>query len=363
MDRLSETDGYGNMIEGPGTQLNERARYLFKTLVERFIRDGQPVGSRTLSRDSGLDLSPATVRNVMADLEELGLLRSPHTSAGRVPTVLGYRFFVDTLLKVEPLDERSVERMRQELDAQASPEGLLGSVSELLSEVTHLASVVTVPRHERIALRHLEFLPLSDNRVLVIIVLNDCEVQNRIIRTERRYSRAELKQAARYLNERCVGRSLVQLRAHLLEELRELRESVNRTMVAAVEMAERTFTVDEERDEEVLIAGQTHLMEYGELADMDKLRQLFEAFREKRDLLHLLDQSLRARGVQIFIGSESGFSALDECTVIAAPYGTDDGEVVGVLGVVGPTRLAYDRVIPVVDITARLLGAALKQQH
>jgi len=351
------------MSDAPvSAKLNERALYLFKTLVERYIRNGQPVGSRTLSRDSGLDLSAATVRNVMADLEELGLLHSPHTSAGRVPTVRGYRLFVDSLLTVERLDVLAASRLRDGLGSDANVESLIESASELLSEVSSLASVVTLPRHEQITLRHVEFLPLSGTRVLVILVVNDSEVQNRIIHTARKYRRQELDEAANYLNRLCVGRNLMELREFVLDELRATRKSMNTMMSAAVEMADKAFVAEPEGDD-VLVSGQTNLMGYGELADMDKLRQLFDAFREKRDLLHLLDQSLRARGVQIFIGSESGYDVLDSCSVVTAPYGTAEDGVVGVLGVIGPTRMAYERVIPLVDMTARLLGAALKHPH
>jgi heat-inducible transcriptional repressor len=341
--------------------LNERALQLFKTLVERYIRDGEPVGSRTLSRDSVLKLSPATVRNVMADLEECGLLRSPHTSAGRVPTNQGFRFFVDTLLRVEPLERAQVAMLEEQLRPDQNRGALMESASALLSDITHLAGVVMLPRHEHVTLRQVEFLSLSEDQVLVILVVNEREVQNRIIRTGRPYSQAELQQAANYLNGLCAGKDLVTVREEILSELRAARETMNAMMQAAVEMAEKAL-MTEPGAEEMVVAGQTNLMDGGELADMEKLRRLFEAFNEKRELLHLLDHSLNARGVQIFIGEESGFNVLDECSVITAPYGSDD-EVLGVLGVIGPTRMAYDRVIPVVDITARLLSAALNRQH
>ena len=343
------------------TRLDERAQYLFKTLMERYIRDGQPVGSRTLSRDSSLNLSPATVRNVMSDLEESGLLRSPHTSAGRVPTDLGYRFFVDTLLRVEPLEGAQIAMLKEQLDPAQNRGALMESVSSLLSNITHLAGVVTLPRHEQLTLRQVEFLSLSDDQVLVILVVNEREVQNRIIRTGRRYAAAELRQAANYLNSVCAGKDLETVRAEILTELRDARETMNAMMQAAVEMAEMAL-VTKPDTEDVVVAGQTNLMDSGELGDIEKLRRLFDAFNEKRDLLHLLDHSLNANGVQIFIGGESGYNVLDECSVITAPYGDDD-QVLGVLGVIGPTRMAYERVIPIVDITARLLSAALNKQH
>jgi len=341
--------------------LNERAQYLFKTLVERYIRDGQPVGSRTLSRDSELSLSPATVRNVMADLEDSGLLRAPHTSAGRVPTQQGFRFFVDTLLRVEPLEGAQVALLKEQLDPARDRGALMESTSSLLSDITHLAGVVMLPRKEQVTLRQVEFLSLSEDQVLVILVVNEREVQNRIIRTGRRYSPAELLQAANYLNELCAGKDLFTVRNDILAELRDARDTMNKMMVAAVEMAEQAL-VTEPGPDAVLVAGHTNLMESGELGDMEKLRRLFEAFNEKRDLLHLLDHSLNAEGVQIFIGEESGYNALDECSVITAPYGSDE-QVLGVLGVIGPTRMAYERVIPIVEITARLLSAALNKQH
>ena len=342
-------------------RLNERAQFLFKALVERYIRDGQPVGSRTLSRDSALNLSPATVRNVMADLEEFGLLRAPHTSAGRVPTDQGYRFFVDTLLRVEPLEGAQVAMLKEQLDPAQNRGALMESASSLLSDITHLAGVIMLPRQEQVMLRQVEFLSLSEDQVLVILVVNEREVQNRVIRTGRLYGPSELQQAANYLNSLCAGKDLKTVRNEILAELRDARESMNAMMLAAVEMAEKALVTEPDADD-VMVAGQTNLMDAGELGDMDKLRRLFEAFNEKRDLLHLLDQSLHATGMQIFIGEESGYNALDECSVITAPYGSDE-EVLGVLGVIGPTRMAYERVIPIVDITARLLSAALNKQH
>lgn len=338
--------------------INDRAQRLLKVLIERYIRDGQPVGSRTLARDAGLDLSPATIRNVMADLEEMGLLRSPHTSAGRVPTAQGYRVFVDTLLRVEPLPRVDISRLELQLSPEADPEALLASASSLLSDVTRLAGVVMVPKRESLTLRHVEFLPLSGNQVLVILVVNEREVQNRIIQTPRAYSPAQLQEVANYLNREFFGRDLHRVREELLRGMQEARESVNRIMAAAIEMADQVFTPAPENDDFV-VSGQTNLMGYSEMSDIDKLRQLFEAFNTKRDILHLLDQALSAQGMQIFIGEESGYDVLDACSVVTSPYKVE-GEVVGVLGVIGPTRMAYDRVIPIVDITARLLGSALK---
>ncbi len=341
--------------------LDERSQHLLKVLIQRYIRDGQPVGSRTLSRDSGLDLSPATVCNVMADLEELGLLRSPHTSAGRVPTPQGFRFFVDALLSVEPLQGSEVQRLRQQFDPDQGIPDLMAKTSSLLSDVTRLTGVVTLPRRERLVLRQVEFLSLSDQRVLVILVVNDREVQNRIIHTNRPYGPSDLEQVANYLNSVYVGRDLVEAREQLLADLIVTGESINQMMSADIEMADKAFASEEAGDDYVL-AGETNLMGFAELSDMEKLRQLFDAFNEKHQILHLLDGALRADGIQIFIGEESGYEFLDECSVVTAPYQVN-GQLVGVLGVIGPTRMAYERVIPIVDLTARLLASALKQRH
>ena len=344
------------------TVLTDRAQHLFRVLVQRYIGSGHPVGSRTLSRDSGLDLSPATVRNVMADLEDLGLLRSPHVSAGRVPTVQGYRFFVDSLLTVAPIDHGVREHLRTQLEIKGGRESLMDAATSLISDVTHMAGIVTLPKQDRLILRHVEFIALSPERVLVILVVNGSDVQNRVIHLGRPFSQAMLQQVGNYLNDVCAGKDLLEIRETLLAELKEHRSSLNELMLTAVEMADKAFVPDTAGEEALLVSGQTNLMEYGELADMEKLRHLFEAFRKKTELLHVLDQCLRADGVQIFIGEESGFEVLDGCSVITAPY-EREGEALGVLGVIGPTRMAYDRVIPIVDVTARLLGAALNQHH
>ncbi len=339
---------------------NERAQHLLRILVKRYIKEGQPVGSRTLARDSGLDLSPATIRNVMSDLEELGFVTAPHTSAGRIPTIKGYRFFVDTLVKLRPPQSDELELVQRVL-AQSDPQALVQSASNLLASMTKLAGVVTLPRRSHAALRQIEFLPLSDRRVLAILVLNDRDVQNRILDVHRDFSAEELQRAGNYLTEQFGGRELPTVRDSLLNELAETRASMNDLMVDAIEMAQQAFPdVDDEGS--FVMTGETNLMGLEGLADMDKLKRLFEAFSEQRDILHLLDQSLHAPGVQIFIGQESGYQLLDECSVVAAPYLTDD-DTMGVLGVIGPTRMAYERVIPIVDVTARQLASALKTRN
>jgi heat-inducible transcriptional repressor len=341
-------------------ELSERAQYLLKALTERYIREGQPVGSRTLARDAGLKLSPATIRNVIADLEDMGLVRSPHTSAGRVPTVLGYRVFVDTLLTVEPLEHSLVDDLRASLGTDADAKYLAEIASNLLSDVTRLAGVVTLPRREHAALQRVEFLPLSEQKVLAVLVINEKEVQNCILHTERNYSAAELQQYSNFLNEQFAGRELSEVRRRLVSELRETREHLNRMMATALDMADQVLG-EAEQGSDYVLAGQTNLMDFEELCKVTTLRHLFEAFNEKRQILHLLDQCVKNEGVQIFIGEESGYQMLDECSLVTAPYSVD-GQVVGVLGVIGPTRMAYERVIPIVDATARILSAALNQR-
>lgn len=342
------------------SDLSERAQLMLRALIDRYVLDGQPVGSRTLAREAGLDLSPATVRNVMSDLEALGFVCSPHTSAGRVPTVQGYRFFVDTLLQVQPLDNRAIDNMRMELLLEQTPKDLVESASGLLSGITQLAGVVTLPRQEHALFKRVEFLALSRRRVLAILVTGEDEVQNRILTAEKQHSAAELQQASNYLNELFAGKDLSAVRATLLHEMQETRTNMNSMMVTAMHMADQVL--EKNQSEDYVMAGQTNLMEFQELCDIEKLRKLFDAFNTKRDMLHLLDQCVHNEGIQIFIGDESGYRMLDECSLVTAPYAVD-GEVLGVLGVIGPTRMAYDRVIPIVDATARLLGAALNQKE
>jgi heat-inducible transcriptional repressor len=296
----------------------------------------------------------------MSDLEAWGFVTSPHTSAGRVPTVQGYRFFVDTLLQVQPLDHRAVDTMRLELSLDQTPKDLVESASALLSGITQLAGVVTLPRQEHALFKRVEFLRLTGKRVLAILVTGEDEVQNRILTTEKQHSAAELQQASNYLNELFAGKDLAEVRAALLREMQETRANMNSMMITAMHMADQVL--EKNQNEDYVMAGQTNLMEFQELCDIDKLRKLFDAFNTKRDMLHLLDQCIHSEGIQIFIGDESGYRMLDECSMVTAPY-TVDGQILGVLGVIGPTRMAYDRVIPIVDATARLLGAALNQKE
>jgi heat-inducible transcriptional repressor len=350
--------------ETPDEALSDREQVLLKVLVGSYIRDGQPIGSRSLSRESGLALSSATIRNIVADLERLGFVSSPHTSAGRIPTDKGYRFFVDSLLKSRTRieDDPAFAELKRQLDASRDdPKALVAAASQLLSNVTRLAGVVTLPRAQQASITQIEFVALSDNRALVILVFNDREVQNRIIQLERYHSADELRRGANFLTERCRGKTLAQVRAEILGEMQETRESMNALMKDAINVAERVFTVDESSRMDYVLAGETNLMGAGELSSVDKLRRLFEAFNEKRDILNLLDHSLRADGVQIFIGQESGYRILDDVSMVTAPYSADN-EVVGVIGVIGPTRMAYERIIPIVDVTAKILGAALARR-
>ncbi len=343
-------------------QPNERAQHLLRVLIQRYIRDGQPVGSRTLSRDSGLDLSPATVRNVMSDLEDLGLVAAPHTSAGRVPTPKGYRLFVDTLVRYRAPQGGELERLQTQLNAQSdNSTALLGSVSRMLSEITSLAGVVSSPRGTHATLRQIEFLPLSDFRVLVILVINDREVQNRILHVDREFGESELIQAANFINEHYAGMDLVTIRDRIVADLDRLRDDMNQAMIDIIAAAQTAFKPAEDDKADVMMSGETNLMTFAELSDIETLKRLFDAFSRKRLILELLERSLSADGVQVFIGEESGFQILDDCSVVTAPYRIDD-DTIGVLGVIGPTRMAYDRVVPVVDITARLLGRALNQR-
>ena len=342
-------------------QVSERALHFLKALIERYIVDGQPVGSRTLAKDTGLDLSPATVRNVMADLEDMGLILSPHTSAGRVPTHAGYRLFIDTLLTVKPLSAQDLAAMRSGLvGGRADPNALIEQASLVLSGATQMAGVVMIPRHEHDAFRQIEFLPLSGQRILAILVTGDGDVHNRIVNLDQAYSPARLEQAANYLNDLFKGQDMREVRRRLFEDLKRTHQHMDSMMMQAVQVAQRVVEAAEPKDD-CLIAGQTNLMGFGELASMERLKQLFDAFNKKREILHLLDQCIEAEGVQIFIGEESGYRLLDDCSLVTATYRVQD-DIVGVLGVIGPTRMNYQRVIPVVDVTARLLAAALRQQ-
>jgi len=334
-----------------------RAEEVLKALVERYIADGEPVGSKTIADVMAGTASPATIRNVMAELEGRGLIHSPHTSAGRVPTALGYRFFVDTLLTMAPPEDAKIDRVRRKLVPEKTPQELIESASEILSDLTSMAGIVMVPKQDRASLRQVEFLPLEGKRVLVILVLNDREVQNRIITTERKYAEEELQQAANFLNRHYMGTELVSIRDRIVTAMRDDKSRMDSLMQTVIEVAAHSFGPQEEA--ECVVSGQSNLLGMADQGGVDRLKTLFEAFQHKRDLLHLMDSCVSAQGVQIFIGQESGYKVLDNCSMVSSPYGLDD-QVLGVLAVIGPTRMPYQQVIPMVDLTAKILSAALK---
>jgi heat-inducible transcriptional repressor len=338
-------------------EITKRASVLLKTLVEHHIRDGQPVGSSTLLKTAGLPVSAATIRNVMSDLEERGYLHSPHTSAGRVPTALGYRLFVDTLLQVQPLEEEAISALRAELNPDRSSTELVQAASILLSNITAQAGLVTVPRQETHQLRQVEFLPLSGDRVLVILVVNEREVQNRIIHTQRAFTEEQLRDAAEMVNQRYAGQPMSQVKERIVREMRDARSQIDSYLEDALDLANQALDQPSD-EEEYVMAGESRLLGNATAEELSRLQGLFDSFEQKKDLLHLLERCTRAEGVQIFIGEEAGYEEFGDYSVVTAPY-SDGVRPLGVLGVIGPTRMAYNKVIPIVDVTARMLSSAL----
>lgn len=335
--------------------MDKRAQILLKTLVEHYISEGQPIGSRTLLQHSGLDVSSATIRNVMSDLEQLGFIASPHTSAGRIPTQKGYRLFVDSLLTVRPIDHSAVDQLKLGLRSP-DPQALINNAADMLSQLTQFAGIVMVPKRTRPTLKHLEFLQLGEKKILVILVTEDGQVQNRIVLTDKAMSPSELTQATNYVNAHCSGLSIDEVQQRLRVELQQMQTDINRLMTAALEASSQQEPSDKDA---MVIAGERNLLQVDELStNVTSLRKLFEIFEHRTALMQLLDQSQHAQGVQIFIGGESGYLPLDECSMVTAPYSVD-AQVVGTLGVIGPTRMAYERIIPIVDVTAKLLSNAL----
>ena len=341
-------------------QLNERAALLLKKLVYSYIADGQPVGSKKLSDDADLNISSATIRNVMSGLEKKGLIVSPHTSAGRIPTEQGYRLFVDTMLETEPLSKSLLTRLKRELDPDQNTDSLINHASQMVSELTHMAGIITVPKASHATLRHIEFLPLSDQRILAIMVINEREVQNRVLHMQRSYTTTELLEASNFLNQSFSGRDIYEVREILLTSMQETRRNIDAIMQTAIEVADATFSESLDSGDEYLVQGETNLVRFGESYDTDQLKQLLDVFDHKREMLGLLDRCIQADGVKVFIGNETGFKGLGDCSVVTAPY-TVMGEPLGVLGVIGPARINYNVVIPVVDVTAKLLGEALNK--
>lgn len=349
-----------NTFEVP--DLTERAQCILKVLIESYIQAGEPIGSKTLAQQSGLSLSPATIRNVMADLENLGCIVAPHKSAGRVPTSLGYRLFINGMVKIKPLGDAELEGLQTGLQVNKDFPSLIQSATHLLSGVTQLAGIVSVPKRDSLAIKQIDFVSLSAQRILVVMLMEGDEVQNRIVHLEREFTAADLQQAANFLNTIIVGKDMSQARKYLLKAMRYDREAMNQMMISAIHLGEQALGKDASQQDDCLISGETNLISYDDLADINKLRQLFTAFNQKRDVLSLLDRCMQADGIQIFIGSESGYSVFNECSVVTAPY-SSNGEIIGVLGVIGPKRMNYKRVIPAVDITAKLLSAALQNNR
>jgi len=341
--------------------LNPRQELLLKALVESFISDGQPVGSTKLSRATDIGISSATIRSVFVDLEDLGYIYSPHKSAGRVPTELAYRMFVDKMIKVQPVNSGLIKKLKLNLTQGSERKNIVKKTNEILSNITELTGVISLPTQQNTEIKQIDFLNLSDNKILAILINKNNDVENKIINLDKSFSSSELQEAANYLNSIISGQSLLEIRKILLNELEEMRKDMNDIMLSAITFGKKLFLDSDntKKNDDLFVTGQTRLMSCKELSDIEKLRTLFEAFSEKNSILHLLDQSMSSNGVKIFIGAESGYNVLDDCSIVSAPYKFDD-DVVGVLGVIGPKRMAYDRVIPIVDITAKLLTEALK---
>ena len=351
-----------NSSDNRDLDVSERERNILRMLVDHYINDGQPVGSRTLSKLPGVGISAASVRNVMGDLENMGLLKSPHTSAGRVPTSAAYRIFVDSMLEYRELERGVIAEIKSALDPSLSDQALIKVASNYLSGMTEMAGMITVPKREQVSVKQIEFLPMSGQRVLAILIHGNDEIDNRVIKMDRDYSKDELEEFARFLNSEYLGRPLSEVRSELQSELHKVRDDMSQRMKLMIELAgEVLHDEKQETDEELLVAGETNLMAHEDLSDVSMLLDLFEAFQQKRDIYHLLEQCISAEGVQIFIGKEAGFDVLQDCSLITSSYEVE-GSIVGVMGVVGPKRMAYDKVIPVVDITSKLLSAALNSK-
>lgn len=336
-------------------KISDRSRHILKALIDRYIREGLPVGSKSLVEETGLSISSATMRNVMSDLEAHGLVSAPHTSAGRVPTEQGYRMFVDSLINVNPLDDEYLSSLQEELSPEKSSGALIESASNMLSQLTSQAGIVLTPRTASCAMQQVEFVPLSGNRVLVVLVINDKDVENRIIHTSREFSRKELVEAARYINERFAGMELEKISAALLTLMHDDKESISQLMELMIDVA--SDTAESAGEQDFLVAGQNNLLDSAEAGNVAQLKELFDAFQYKKDILMLMNHCVDAEGIRIFIGQESGYDVFEDFSLITAPYESSDNTI-GVLGIIGPTRMQYERVIPVVDITAKMLSAA-----
>lgn len=339
---------------------NERSQLLFKNLMALYLNDGKPVGSSVLAKMPGVEVSSATIRNVMADLERMGLVHSPHTSAGRVPTDHGFRVFVDSILTVQPINQAWEQQVQAGFLQAHTQDELLGKASNILSGLTGMASLVMLPKKEQETLRHIDFVRLGDNRVLVVLVLNDQDVQNRLIELDEPATAEQLVTLANYLNRHFAGKSLSEVKALLVARMDELRQTMDQLMVSIVEATDQVLQNEMHTKMPYFVSGQTNLLNYQELADTEKLRALFQSFEEHSHMLKLFDKSMQAKGVQVFIGQECGNESYQNCSVITTPYELD-GQTLGVLGVVGPSRMPYDKIVPKVDLTARILSSLLQK--
>jgi heat-inducible transcriptional repressor len=343
------------------SQTNERSNHILKLLIEKYIDEGQPVASKTLVNECQLGVSSATIRNVLSDLENRGYLRSPHTSAGRVPTEQGYRLFVDHLLTVSDMDTKNIRHLESALTKSSDPKSLAESASQMLSELTQLTGIVMVPSSYQETLRHIEFLPLNTCQILVILVLNEKEVQNFVIDVDRSYSDIELNQATNFVNQTFAGQALSTIRKRLLDLMEREKESLSQMMEATIQVSSKALQ-ERKREDNLVIKGESHLLAASSGADLGQLKSLFEAFSQKKVIIDMLDRCTQSNGLQIFIGKESGYKVFDDLTLITAPYSVGK-DVIGVLAVVGPTRIPYQKVIPAVDMTAKILASVLNQNH
>lgn len=339
------------------TPLNERSQYLLKTLINCYVDEGAPVGSKTLAETAGLNISTATIRNVMANLDSMGLVSAPHTSAGRVPTNMGFRMYVDSMLEFSPIEAAIKEKLKHQLNADQDKDTLINMANNILTEITQMAGVISLPKSDQLSLRRIEFLPLPDKKILAILVVNERDVQNRIVHVEKEYTQDELIKISNYLNHHFMGKDIFQIRALLVKEMQGARTQVDELMKAAVNLADQALKPDDQ-GEEYRLQGQANLIRFNEADNANQLQQLFQVFQNKRDMLGLLDRCIQAQDMQVFIGSEAGIEGLEDFSVISMPYGTKE-QPLGVLGVIGPTRMEYSKVISAVDITARFLSLAL----
>lgn len=337
---------------------SDRAKKILSAIIDNYIEEGIPVGSKKIATFDRFNLSSATIRNVMSDLENLGFLSSPHTSSGRIPTPKGYRFFIDRLLQLQPVANEQVTSIKETVSqTKSNSKDLATNVSSTLSAITQLAGIVTVPKKQESILKEIDFIPLSEKRILAIVVINDAEVENKILQMKRSYTREELQISSNYLNQNYVGKSFEYIKDDLVKQIEETSELAQSLMNNIVSIADEVLKA--QRTEEYVVSGENKLMDFDELSDIKKLKELFQVFNEKQQLLQLLDKSISTSNIQIFIGEESGYKLLDNCSLITAPYTNEEGSI-GVLGVIGPTRIAYQKVIPIVDITAKLLSQSLK---